>query len=614
MLASLTNRTFPEPPPPPPRRDDQEGRYSRRWNRGRNADGDTFDYGKGQRKRRWDVNNDDDDDDFSRRDWKRDIDHDRRGWNEEDEGKIKKKQVFDPVKAAEEMKAESEYVDHEYGKGVITVGFTEQRVLAYICEICHIQLNCRGNLEAHCDGIQHLKKKNLWEKRKRFNEKSELKRPLPRWVPVEKEESKSSSFPTNVADNMPPYSTVRNNANDGSYQQRDYSNSNASYGQDGYDYSRSGCTQSYGEEGYKSTGGYETAKSSDYWGQNQSDMNAASLTPNREVSKPAGKQGGATGTLIQRLDACAVKNEKDNELAFSVVSALLKSLKEFHHKLGDTKCIEVLTETDVMFRIMKPKTTDFKGIDKLPEGNENLASSAVNKYSSGVEAASFSTTVPLKYNASQRNTSTWYAQRKSEPQAGNQAMKSSSALEAVAANYSTKDVYGSAKNSVQSSSSHSTSGYTSQGAGSITSSVSSGYSAQVTGSNVVSHATTTTSYPTQAPLPGGYGGYILNNPSGYGSQGNYTSNYSAYTTSSSSDQSSTAENGTKDTGYHTLGATASMVTYPECVNQVENMLKVVRASNEPPPPGTETVPNYHAQPPPSIYKMTAPPPPYTQQK
>ncbi|XP_071538333.1 uncharacterized protein [Panulirus ornatus] len=63
--------------------------------------------------------------------------------------------------------------------------------------------------------------------------------------------------------------------------------------------------------------------------------------------------GGPTGVLVKRLADCCVKSENDAKLASDVISVLMKSLKEYHQKIGDPNAVLLIHEANIKFNIMK---------------------------------------------------------------------------------------------------------------------------------------------------------------------------------------------------------------------------------------------------------------------
>ncbi|XP_068245919.1 microtubule-associated protein futsch-like isoform X3 [Palaemon carinicauda] len=546
----------------------------RQWNRGR----EETDF----RKRRRDDGEDSDDDGQDRR------------WREKDDNKRvprekKEKEPFDPKKAAEIVKSEEERIEKEYGPGIFSVGFTENRILAFVCEICSVQLT-KATLEVHADGMQHLKKKNLWEKKKRIQkagseEKVTYAGGRSGWVKVEESEKSASATPS-------PAPSA--SAGDGSF------GFDGSYGQGGYGYNSqffkqpppfgSGRMDMRSGDGFG--GPYGVAPVNNPALAIPGHINTAippPPPPSAEAPpKPKTAKGGATVSLLQRLDACAVKSDKDLDLAASVISALLKSLKEFNHKRGDTKVIEVLTEIDIKFRSLKPKST--ASTYEKPASDSTASAAAGVKPTSSQSGYSYSepSSAPNYDNLPKDNSSgTWYSQGR-----GNSSGKSTAAFEAIGSSYSNKS------------------------SGSYT--TASKYSSQPPPANVPSVSSTGYSQQTAKYTQG----------TDATSASYYSSSYSAQTDNSmkQTDSKKYMPEKSKDTvgGYYTQPPVISQPGYQGYPDKTgtANVMEIIRSGNEPPPPPppeSNNAHNYGAQgyssyPPMGYYNLSAPPPNFNPQQ
>ncbi|XP_064095035.1 uncharacterized protein LOC135207292 isoform X2 [Macrobrachium nipponense] len=597
LLASLANRPFPDTRPPSnnnstnrpfldPRPSSSNNSYSygqgRQWNRGRGE--------KEFRKRRRDDYDDEDDEDDGR---------DRR-WRERDTNKQgikekKEKEPFDPKKAAEMVKSETERLEKEYGPGVFSVGFTESRILAFVCEICSVQLT-KSTLEVHADGMQHLKKKNLWEKKKRIQkanseEKITYSGGRTGWVKVDSESEKSAS--------ATPSPAPSSSAGDGSYGYE------GSYGQGGYGYNKQLYKQPppYSSGPVDRSGGqYGTGPANNPPLAIPGHINTAVPPPPPPAAEPPAKpkntKGGATVSLLQRLDACAVKSEKDLDLASSVISALLKSLKEFNHKRGDTKFIEVLTEIDIKFRSLRAKSA----LSTYEKSAKDGATSTSSSVQSSTPQSGYSS-APSYDNSSKDNSSgTWYSQGRGHISGNSSAFgqgKSTGATEAVGSSYSNKI----------------SEGYAS-GAGS-SQVMSSRYSSQPPPANIPPVSSTGYSQQTAKHTQGTDGAAgTYNAATSY-----YSSGYSAQTDGSMKQMDSKIYSSEKPKetvgGYYTQGPAVSQPVYPGYSEKTgnTNVMEIIRSGNEPPPPpppeSNYAAQGYHSSyPPMGYYNLSAPPPNY----
>ncbi|XP_066980429.1 uncharacterized protein DDB_G0284459-like isoform X2 [Macrobrachium rosenbergii] len=586
LLATLASRPFPDPRPPSSNNSYSYGQ-GRQWNRGRGE--------KEFRKRRRDDYDDEDDEDDGR---------DRR-WRERDSNKQgvkekKEKEPFDPKKGAEMVKSETERLEREYGPGVFSVGFTESRVLALVCEICSVQLT-KSTLEVHADGMQHLKKKNLWEKKKRIQksnseEKVTYSGGRTGWVKVDSESEKSTS--------ATPSPAPSSSAGDGSY------GYDGSYGQGGYGYNNQLYKQpppySSGSVD-RSVGQYGTGSANNPPLAIPGHINTAVPPPPPPAAeapaKPKNTKGGATVSLLQRLDACAVKSEKDLDLASSVISALLKSLKEFNHKRGDTKFIEVLTEIDIKFRSLRSKTA-LSTYEKSAKDGATSTSSSVQSSAPQSGYSCSDSSVPSYDNASKDNSSgTWYSQGRGHSSGNSSTFgqaKSTTATEVMGSSYSNKLSGGGYASGVGSS----------QG-------MSSRYSSQPPPANIPPVSSTGYSQQTakHTQVTDGAAG-TYNATTSY-----YSSGYSAQTDGSmkQTDSKIYSSEKPKETvgGYYTQGPMVSQPVYPGYSDKTgnTNVMEIIRSGNEPPPPPPPES-NYAAQgyhtnyPPMGYYNLSAPPPNY----
>lgn len=250
---------------------------------------------------------------------------------------------------------EKKYLIDEYGKKTITLGFDDRDNFIYTCEICNVECNRRKMLESHCLGMRHLRKKKLHDLKIQGKE-------VPETFKISKSANSRSSKPlskTKPVDKDEEGAVEKKKW----HSKKNYYN----YGQDG---NNPGFQPPYGPPpGYGGPPSFPPSGPPPpgfygQWGSNA--PNIFSTPPPTLDNKPANKNslaGGDTGSLLQKLADCAVKNDKDSDLAINVVIALMKSLKDFNHKRGETKFIEVLTEADVTFRILKTLKPANKEVD-----------------------------------------------------------------------------------------------------------------------------------------------------------------------------------------------------------------------------------------------------------
>ncbi|XP_068241925.1 uncharacterized protein [Palaemon carinicauda] len=57
--------------------------------------------------------------------------------------------------------------------------------------------------------------------------------------------------------------------------------------------------------------------------------------------------GGPAAALIMKLSQCSIKNENDAELASSVINLLLRSLKGYHHNLGEKNVADLMEQAEI---------------------------------------------------------------------------------------------------------------------------------------------------------------------------------------------------------------------------------------------------------------------------
>ncbi|XP_064120404.1 uncharacterized protein LOC135225073 [Macrobrachium nipponense] len=63
---------------------------------------------------------------------------------------------------------ETKLLEEEFGPGIISIMYDDDGGMMYVCDICQSQLNGRKSLDVHINGMKHLKKKNIWEKKRRL--------------------------------------------------------------------------------------------------------------------------------------------------------------------------------------------------------------------------------------------------------------------------------------------------------------------------------------------------------------------------------------------------------------------------------------------------------------
>lgn len=240
---------------------------------------------------------------------------------------------------------EKRFLIEEFGRKIVTLSFDEKDRFIYTCEICNVECCQRKMLEAHCNGMKHLKKKNLLERRLQGKD-------VPDTFKVTKSNTQKITKPSGP--NKPPERDPEEFKN--KWQSNNYYN----YGpgnHPGFYNHPPPFVPPPGPPGFPN--GPPPGPPPNYYGPwGPPPPNIFNTPPPTivDTKKNTGKDslaGGDTGSLLQKLADCAVKNEKDSELAINVVIALMKSLKDFNHKRGETKFIEVLTEADVTFRVLK---------------------------------------------------------------------------------------------------------------------------------------------------------------------------------------------------------------------------------------------------------------------
>ncbi|XP_066971628.1 uncharacterized protein [Macrobrachium rosenbergii] len=214
---------------------------------------------------------------------------------------------------------ETKLLEEEFGPGIISIMYDDDGGMMYVCDICQSQLNGRKSLDVHVNGMKHLKKKNIWEKKRRLENFKETE--------GETDQKKS-----------------------------DTDNSTG-----GKDTNQGGIPNLYTQPPPSVTGMHPVSfpppltVPPNQWNTPPPPPPAAQVAQVAQAEdKPkTNLSGGATGTLLQKLAACAVKNLKDSDLATNVIIALVKTMKEYNHTRGDTRSIEVLTEIDVKLRGLK---------------------------------------------------------------------------------------------------------------------------------------------------------------------------------------------------------------------------------------------------------------------
>ncbi|KAK7076967.1 hypothetical protein SK128_003316 [Halocaridina rubra] len=271
---------------------------------------------------------------------------------------------------------ETKILEEEYGEGVVSILDDQTHGLVYYCEICPAQVNARKSLEKHMNGARHLKKKNLWEKKKRIK----LYTDVTALVDVEKEKEKKK-------DEEPP---IQSSSRISEEKDEQVGGSIGDHLQGFEIPSFPGDESSLGQWVHSSPS------------VSVPDKKLKVPPPPTITDKPKEKSnlcGGATGLLLKKLAACAVKSLKDSDLATNVVVALVKTMKEYNHVTGDTKAVAVLTEIGVKLRnfkeIMPKASTDLKPKTVYKRVAPYIGQTPASSYST--VGGSYSTTVNTHY-------------------------------------------------------------------------------------------------------------------------------------------------------------------------------------------------------------------------
>ncbi|KAK7075255.1 hypothetical protein SK128_001719 [Halocaridina rubra] len=207
---------------------------------------------------------------------------------------------FDDDHDAEMFTEENEYLTQRYGENVVRVRYTNKGLVGYYCMICDVEMTGEKPLDLHCRGMKHLKKKERRDNPEPFD-------PLPRIVNKDKKGGERDRPRL-----LPPEAFSRESGND-------IGRSSDPHGGRSRSHSGSGGGQFGGSSG---SGG-----------------NAL--------------QGSPTGALLSKLADCSVKSEGDAELATNVISLLLKSLKDYSMKKGESKVAELLLQAELKMSTIK---------------------------------------------------------------------------------------------------------------------------------------------------------------------------------------------------------------------------------------------------------------------
>lgn len=347
---------------------------------------------------------------------------------------------------------ENKLLEEEFGPGMVSLMVGENDIMVYICEICQSQMNGRKSLDVHLNGMKHLKKKNVWSKKR----KMDLVIPATGAVEEEKDKNneKTDKDTPVAAAGIPPAVNPQQ-----SKSRVDAGYNSSSYGHGNYNNQPYNQPPPYGAmmgmppgPVRGSTGLLGSAPpshlgvvppvpdllkppstnvSKGHWGSYDATpppppityptVDAAKIKEVPIEEKPKVKtnlSGGATGTLLQKLAACAVKNFKDSDLATNVVIALVKTMKEYNHLKGDTKSIEILTEIDVKLRGLKAQMplvdtekkseTKTNVLSKTSDPSGSLDSNKTPKSSHNPTNQYYSSSGAQPGNS----TGTWYSQAK----------------------------------------------------------------------------------------------------------------------------------------------------------------------------------------------------------
>ncbi|KAK7084804.1 hypothetical protein SK128_024822 [Halocaridina rubra] len=256
---------------------------------------------------------------------------------------------------------EKKLLVEEYGK-IISMSFDENDRVFFTCEVCNVQCSEKRMLSAHCLGMKHMKKKALLDRKLQGKDTPNTDKSMrkkynkPQWQGKygDREEGDNNKWRRNRRPNR-MYDNFGGN--------RNFPPPHP-YGPPGF-FPQSGPPPNFsGPWGPQPPNAYNAHPPAAYEGNGNT---KSSLT------------GGDTGSLLQKLANCAVQNEKDSELAINVVIALMKSLKDFNHKRGETRFIEVLTEADLTFKTLKTLKPMNSSSDSssLQDNSQNPSSSSI---------------------------------------------------------------------------------------------------------------------------------------------------------------------------------------------------------------------------------------------
>ncbi|XP_066970009.1 uncharacterized protein [Macrobrachium rosenbergii] len=352
--------------------------------------------------------------------------------------KYSERRVEDEVDA-DWLESEHKKLDNLFGEGIITVMYTDQNTIGYNCRLCFATMNAMKCLEMHCNGMKHLKKKGIYEKSKAAGALLLEPRKNPEFPQYPENEpgpypgQERNPFPREERDSFArdfrdPY--ARDYPFRDSYA-RDFRNDRNPYGRNDEDpYGRNDrdpfARVPYPRDSFEMADRRGPRSRSPSYADRyrESDRLSADCSygamdsrnfqldaPLRIPSPPPGRlspppkrpalelprekaggslgggpaainvdaslAGGPAAALLMKLSQCAIKNEKDAELASNIINLLLKSLKDYHQMLGEKSVADLMEQAEIKLGTAKAirtikKTTPTPQVDAVAIALETL--------------------------------------------------------------------------------------------------------------------------------------------------------------------------------------------------------------------------------------------------